>query len=436
MKSNVKKIWAIIATSLLATSSMAHAAYGDSNQQKQQAKQPNQKSAANGKSNERVINPAARPILNNALDFWIDGELLWWKARESGLDYATKVHSREFIVTPGTPTPGTTPFSEAGLITHSGDVKNPHFHWEFGVRAGLGFNLPFDGWDISLAWTHLNSHAHRNGTSADPIYGDRIIPKFQPVAVPDQFYTSTFAKPDWRLHFNTIDLDLGREFFVSRHLTLRPFIGVRAAWVHQRYDVYTNLFTGQGQNGIIIPNPATGATVAVDTVSVNSKVHMKSNFNGLGPRVGFDTEWRLGAGFSIYGQAAASLLLGHFEVDYTANLSTKVTNVATGVASPVLTEPSALHNSFHDARATADLAIGIRWAKRFMDDSYRVRIDLGWEEHIFFSQNQFISITNTLNPVSQTAGGNVPDTSSVTSDTSRKGDLTLSGLTFAIRFDF
>jgi hypothetical protein len=69
----------------------------------------------------------------------------------------------------------------------------------------------------------------------------------------------------------------------------------------------------------------------------------------------------------------------------------------------------------------ADLAAGIRWDKLFCNDAYRIRLQLGWEQHFLqgFSKKLFFSDNNITNAFTLT-----------------HGDLAISGLAFQVRFDF
>lgn len=435
MKSNTTKIWAIIASSLLAYTGMAHAEYGSSNK----PMPPGKKTAANAnaKSNEKVINPAVRPVITNGLDFFIEGDLLWWKAREDGLSFATNTSSTQFTLNNNDPSVYNNNNPNQLSPSFSSTLENPSFHAEFGVRAGLGFNLPYDGWDISAYWTHLTSNSHQNTVTADASKNERIIPEYQSIKLPDEFITYTSATPNWKNHFNVLDVELGREFFVSRKLTVRPFVGIRGAWIHQKYTVSANGATGPNQAPVSFKDN-TGTEFSSNNLVLNSQSVMKSDFDGAGPRLGFDTEWSLGAGFSIYGQAAASLMLGEFTPNFNNNTLITYNNVDGETLTPSNTNTSTNDASFHNTTAATDLGLGFRWARTFASDSFGLCIDLGWEQHIFFNQNQFIVTTNTINPSYTPTGGpvNLATLSSLGTYKKSSGDLAYSGLTLAIRFDF
>ncbi len=429
-----KKTLSLIAFSLLAltTAHAAQTATGTNLQQNPRA----------SKSNASTINPPVRPVLPDAVDFFIDGEFLWWKARETGLDFATKTtyYPNSSIFSPGSgsliPTASSIQNNQF-INNYSGNVKNPHFKWAPGFRVGIGFNMPFDGWDIYLNWTRLHTSECHGKAATNPTFGKIVIPEFQPFELPDQNLVYSSADPSWRLHYDSIDLELGREFYVSRRLTLRPFIGLREAWIRQKYKIST-----QGIGEVYTTQAITidEVNVFLNDLTVYNTVRMKNDFNGLGPRAGLNTDWYLGAGFSIFGDFGVALLLGNFDVQYNATADAFLDPGVTVPPNPGPTEQfgtTTLSNGFHDTRATVDLGLGLRYAHKFSDDRYRVRVAVGWEAHEFFSQNQFISFENDILPIQLDSDGDIyPISSKLQANTERRGDLSLQGLTASVRFDF
>ena len=88
-------------------------------------------------------------------------------------------------------------------------------------------------------------------------------------------------------------LRIGREYYVGRHLTVRPNGGLRADWIYQNYDVTYTAFT--------FYNP--------------QHFKMDNRFFGFGFFGGVDSDWLFGRGFSLYGMADFAILLGFFAVD-------------------------------------------------------------------------------------------------------------------------
>jgi hypothetical protein len=362
-------MWPVVAMSLATCASLSAANYDDAQLRNLENRvcTLEQRKGACG-----MINPSARPYVKCGADVFITADLLVWQANANGLGFA--------IENQGSTT-----------VLNDGRIKDPKFDWDVGFRVGLGYNMPHDGWDIYADWTSFHTHA-RNSQSA-PVGGSLLAvwnnPNLGGVAFDSNIQD---AKANWRLRLNMVDLELGREFFVSKWMTLRPHMGLRTAWVRQKYNVRylnSNFFGFAG--------------TASDTVK------MKNRYWGLGIRSGLDTQWGLGCGWSIYGDAALSLLRGNFRVDEKETVS------VTSTLSPKL------RDRFQATRAMADLAMGLRWDQLFGDDEYRLAIQAGWEHHLFFGQNQL------KNFVSDSFEGKY---------TENNGDLGLSGFTLEVRFDF
>ncbi len=325
----------------------------------------NQSSGQSSNSSERnpsklpyAINMSARPVVKDGWNLWILGEALLWQAVQDNMEYIYK----------GTDGSNNSRFR---------DIKNPHFEWDWGWRFGAGYNIPRDGWDLSLIWTHIKNHA--KGTTHK---GDEVLDIIWSVAA-YKVGSPTVAHAHWDAHLDQIDFDLGRQFYVGRHLTIHPKAGVRSAWIFQDYDVSWSDQSGTQKND------------------------MKNKYWGFGFLAGIDSDWMLGAGFSLFGDAGLAILLGFFDVNQhgTFNNSTN----------------SKISESLRTGRPIFDLDLGLKWAKKIYHDRFAIAFKVGYEYHLYFNQNQFLLSNGNdgfelFNPVN--------------------GDLTYQGVTFSGQFDF
>ena len=322
-----------------------------------------QRRGANG-----MINPPARPVVKDGVDLWLQAEALFMHATEDGIHYGIKLENGD---------------------TTDGHVKNLSYNWSWGWRAGLGYNLPHDGWDMLLNYTWFRSHdsSKHDGDSlqiwTNPTEGAAS-------AVVDR------AKGKTSLHFDYLDFQMGREFFVSKWLTLRPFVGARGLWAHRNMTVK---YRG-GELG----------EEFADVIKLKEKLN--NHFCGGGLLTGLDTQWGLGEGWSVYGQFALSLIYG------TQRLHEKQDEY-----SPDDERTRIAHFKDHwtNVRMMTDLGAGLRWDRLLDNDYYRIRLQLGWEQHIL---NGFDKDINFVDDVVQ---GKF---------TINQGDFALSGLSFQARFDF
>lgn len=300
--------------------------------------------------------------LKNSYDLWVDGEVLLWQSNVGSLDYGTMSKSETHI--------------------SDGRVKHPDFNWDWGVRLGLGYKLPHDKWDLFLNYTYVHGSAHGHAGGSDKV----VFPTWASNFSGKNPFFANSAKAHWNMNLNMGDIELGRTCRVSQWLTIRPFMGVRGLVIDQDYHVAYN-----------------GGTVAP---SGHDKIHMDTDFWGVGIRMGGNSLWGLGMGFSIYGNGSASLLSGNFDVhEHEKNSGSSVLNIERDVDNVVV---------------AADLAIGLQWDYMFSKDRCHFGMKFGWEFDMFFDQSQLFNFIGT-------GPGSLHF---------RNDDLTFQGLTMGVRFDF
>lgn len=333
-----------------------------------------------------IVNPPARPTQKCDWGAYVSVDPFLLKPQENGLEFAAVTES----------------FLEETELNGRTKLKSLHFNWDWGFRLRLGANLPHDSWDVYATWSRLYSSAHRTiHAGLDqfilPLYlnsqvdAGTLFNVGPPTFVPAPRLALN-ATDKWNLHFNELDLELGRQFFVSKWLTVKPHVGFRAAWIHQRDKArYFNLV------GNALADYATA--------------DMKCNFNGIGILGGLDTQWGLGCGWSFFANYSGSLLYGYFHVN----------NSESGVSAGVTTNFYSVNDFYHVDRFINDLMLGLRYDYMFCDDLYHVGLQIGWEHHMFFGQNQFMRFVDDNHPGVFA---------------SNQGDLTLQGFSLQVRFDF
>jgi hypothetical protein len=300
-----------------------------------QSDQMNQMSNQQNMQNSQtkmMMNTPVRPMVKDGYDIWVMGDVLLWQAVEENLTYAYKGNNNS---------------SQRNRNLHTVD-----FDWDWGFRFGLGYNAPRDGWDFDLYWTHIRN------TADDHIHSGDVNGLYQVWTVASHLLpgTVTEASAHWRVHLDQVDLDLGREFYVGRHLTLRPYVGARSTWLFQEYDVkYENL------------------------AGTKQEADLKNRFWGFGFAAGLDTDWDLAWGISMYGEADMSILLGFFDVDQKGEQNDQ--------------RIWSQDKSFRAGRAIMDLGMGLKWNRMFWNDRVGLTLKAGYEYHLYFDQNQFI-LTN------------------------------------------
>ncbi len=361
MEKSLKKVWSALALSFVVVTEGLFAVEDmQVRNLENRVSALEQRRGANG-----MINPPARPVVKSGVDFWIQAEALLMKATEDGLSYAIDGNSNLI----GSPN---------GL---GGVVKNISYDWDWGFRLGVGYNLPHDGWDLLLNWTWFRSG--EKASDKEP-FSQSIYQTY--TAFTNAIPQVGLAKGSSRFHLDFLDFEFGREFFVSKWVTLRPFIGARGGW-------FTRTFRMKYQQLVSLP---------LSTISVE----LQNRFRSGGLRGGLNTQWGLGCGWSFFGDAAASLLYGRQQLH-------QLQSAQGGLFLNV-------HNKWTMVRAMTDLSAGLRWDRLLSDDLYRIRLQLAWEQHLLIGFNKDMNFFSNF-PVKYN---------------SNQGDVAVSGVSFQARFDF
>ncbi len=373
----IKNISPILSSLFLSAASLTYADYENTDTSDRATKHIVTTSSATDQT--PLIPPSARPEVNDGFDLFIMGNYLLWKPNTSGLAYVIRQKG-----------------SAQQTVTEGG-VKSPDFKYDSGFEVGLGCNLSHDGWDARLSWTGFEESTH----SKHSYQGGELTlftTFISPSAIGD-LSTAQWALGRWHMNFNMLDLSMGREFYVGKWLSIRPFCGMRSAWIKQHYDIdYKNIANAADQNNIIY---------------AQYQAHLLNKYFGFGPRFGINTDWGFGSGWSLYGNASIALLYGFFHVRDTETSYTEET--AEGIQ-----QKNAL-NSFHATKAATDVELGLKWDYMFLNDAFHLGVHAGWQQVLFFSQNQFMRFTSN-----QEIGQFLQN----------QGDLSFQGWTFGLRLDF
>lgn len=328
----------------------------------------------------REITPNAGPRVTNGADVYIDADFIWWHVHQDGMGYVLSGFGN-----------GTTATQASG-----GSVHHPGFSWEPGFKVSLGVALGHDGWDLGAEYTWLNpnrsSQNRNNDTDLYPMWN--IANNYNSPVYSTATGGVKQASSSWKTTFNVIDLEMGRNYFISQHLKLRPHIGFKGSWQDQDYSV---TYVRRGTQA--------GAGTARETTD---KMVNNQDYWGFGIRTGLDTAWHFTKSWSIYGDFAISGMWSHFKIKR-KDTEQQIPHGSNGVFTIF-----DYQNSFHTIKPVMEWGIGLRWETWFSDDDYHFLIQAGWEEQSWLEMNQHVVPMNECN----------------------HGDLDLQGLTVKFRFDF
>ncbi len=280
--------------------------------------------------------------------FWYELEALYWQPWEKSAVVANRY----------SPVVTTSDFTERPVI-------HPHFPWDWGFRLGVGAQMTPPTWKVDLYWTNfstaLSQEKSANTNDAEvlnTLKGSFPIWDLSDTLLAGDYISNSYLR--WKLSVNLLDLDFDRPFCWG-WFSLSPHVGLRSAWLRQTFDVeysggiFSQTFISPGSN-----------------INGVDAIKMRNNYWGLGPRIGLSPCFDLGAGFTVFGDAAIASLLGQFH----------------------LTQKGEYLNStqFHrqgtpfGVRWALDAAGGFGYQTSLFKDQYDLSLKLSYEFHEFYHQ--------------------------------------------------
>jgi len=351
--------------------------------------------------------PVLRTVCESNLG--IQFAVFYWSAQQEGREFAILNQVSTPVINP-TPTD----IEQLNQLVDA-EYISPTSKWQFGYRVGLNYTTHCDNWDIGLTWTSYHNRSKKVlETSFDSSSIITLWSAFAPVQG-DPVYARAGIET-WKVKLNMLDLPLGRKYWVSRWMNLCPHLGLRYARVSQDLDL-------QYAGGSWSPR------IAPTQFPLHNAIHLDNSYKGGGLRAGLDGEYHFGCGVSMYTNFAASLLYGRFKLAHREENQLTISPYTLG---PILSTSERLKGS----RAILDFALGIQWSKQFFECKVGIITKLGWEQHLFFNQNQFwrvqrVGIAQPTVPdalISTPTGQNVID--------QERGSLTIQGWTLSMTLEY
>lgn len=250
------------------------------------------------------------------------------------------------------------------------------FHCNSGFKIGVGRNFVKQGWSTLTRWTYIHSSPHRSWHSENhSLINTLARPSTESATYPAKYgdLGANRVEADWRLNFNAIDIELGKNFEISPSVIQRAFVCLRMASVNSKLHVVYSDLVGAGNNGV------QGATIWPDqTVEVKNQAWL------VGPRMGINESFGIYGDFGIVATVATSIFVATDSPRYTTHVNLPSGGGATGVKTKA---PQTL------LRPGFDVFLGANWNHCFPNKLY-LGTTLGFEAEFF---NQAINPVQSLN---------------------------------------
>ncbi|MDN3507282.1 MAG: Lpg1974 family pore-forming outer membrane protein [Simkaniaceae bacterium] len=363
-----------------------------------------------GPENYGVNAPVCPKTCNGDLMITVEG--FYWNSHQDGMEYAIDNRVTNPINANNPPT--TADIQTLNNLIDA-EYETPNFKWDWGFKAGIGYCTTCDGWDIGVLWTWYRGKANDH-IEAEADDNHTLLPLWSAFApAQGSVLYATDIETNWKLQLNLIDIELGRNFWTSKYLAIRPFVGIRIAYIDQSFEI-------QHKGGSWSERTSTAAQPAF-----NNEVDIDNDFKGVGLRAGLNSTWNLGCGWAIYGDLAASIVYGRFSIDHEEE-----NRLATSPHDK--TKVTEFDYSFRASRAILDLGLGLQWSTMFCDCQYGLTVALGWEHHLFFDQNQMWRVVR----IGDTDAGFTNGSNNTGENVyhQRRGDLDTQGWTLKVAFGF
>jgi hypothetical protein len=318
----------------------------------------------------QTITPSAGPRVENAIDGVFTVDFIYFDATQTGLDFARNN------------------LQDSSEVTSQGSIYYPNFGFDPGFRLGFGLDLAHDAWDVMAEYTYFHTGTRTNSYT----YADTATQTVDNLA--DQ-ETLTSARSHWRLKLDVLDVDLGRNYYISQYLAMRPFFGAKTLWNRETYNV-----------------TAAGPQLALDNTAAQRQIRQYQYAFGFGIRTGLDTSWQFTRNWNIYGNAAFSLMNTHQKVEVKTLQYTEA-GVFTGYTQSAVSDQNTI-------QPVVEFGMGLGYDCFFDDDNYHFGIKAGWEFNYFNNNNYFVQ----------------PFGISADDQLFRFGDLSIQGFDLQLRLDF
>lgn len=324
---------------------------------------------------DKILPNSSSRFRADSQNFTVFADLLIWTAKESGSD-----NWAEVITTSGT--------------TENCQIRDVRFGWDPGFRVGVGYGMRHDQWDTQFYYTWFHTQGNDRVSSRPGSIFSSYIGNFyvdNPTGVGISGISYQRASVHWRIQFDLLDWELGRSFWISKALSIRPFVGLKGGWIHQ--SIHTKWQTPSPPPGIVL--------IDFNTAREN----LKNHFGGVGPCGGLDTKWDLfvrpNHALSLFGDVSGALLWGHWSFSDVYH---------NDIGQEVVIKTA----SFNSGASMLRTMIGCEWDVFLSRRRFHLSTKLGYEMQFWLDQLQLYSF-----------------------DTGRLSNvLTLQGGTLEFRFDF
>lgn len=247
---------------------------------------------------------------------------------------------------------------------------NTPFNWKPGVRVGIGYNHAPNPWSFLFYYTGYQTKGTRavsinTGEIHSAFLGNFFAENVTGAGVSGPYYHQ--AGVQWKVLFNSFDLEFGRSISVDELFALRLFAGLKAGVIEQSLNTHWQ-------------QPFNNATKQPITTFSSADEKITNNFKGIGPSFGIDSTWHLfdnqNNAFNLLGNFSGAFLWGRWAM---TDVYHNNTPVSITIQNDKLTTGAPMVRGY----------LGLEWAHTFNPSVLSVRA--GYEGQVWFNQLRYYS---------------------------------------------
>ena len=284
--------------------------------------------------------------LNNQWDIFLTADFIYWKQSQV-------LNGAADVATLGT---------SILNASHSLELAQPGY--KPGFQVGLGFNMKgMDNWNLYSEYTWYQNNSSKTVTAGS---GEVLI--LMPVGF--EVITAAEKTSKSKLNYNNLNLSLERPFYWGKKLTSNFGCGLRALWLSQHFT--------SDVSGLDAISLTGGSHV---TLSGSATRTLQSKSWALGPRINVDSDWLLGYGFKVLGNAAASVLY----TKYTDVSGSFKGDAVLGAHSLQNGSTVSIKNGASALTPILETGLGLGWGSYFgSKDNFHFDLSVGYDFNILW----------------------------------------------------
>lgn len=321
------------------------------------------------KANTVEVFPKAQPLPRSKWILSLEGDFLYWMAIDSGLGFAQTNNS---------------------IVTKERFVP---YHFDPGYKIQVSIYPNFDGADLSFRYTWYQQKERSLTYKKDPFSSSENDPTHAICLISPFDLMNDFIDPSiiltqgkMELLLTSLDLELGKKYKLSPQLFLRPYLGLKSVWQHQKVHL----------NYINNSDP-----ILYD----EEKMDLIQHSIGIGPRTGLDLTFRFTQQFALIFNSAFSLISTRFNDRINSD------RYVEGFFEENVYD---FTNKVSNCQPVLELLGGLSMDRYYQNKRFHIGYFIGWEVQYYGENNQFF-----IHPKDQ-----------------RSGSLSVQGLNIKIQADF